>query len=143
MRLTLAIVMTVAQLAGPWLCCCGSARVAVAVGGPVSNAPPVGEPSHGGCPHCPKDAPTCPPADDTPNAPHVPDRCPCGGVLATAVPADKPSVPTPDRLLVGVSVEPPQPVASAVAAPPAVVGCRELPHLTTADRLFAHHVLRC
>jgi hypothetical protein len=27
--------------------------------------------------------------------------------------------------------------------PPGDVGLRELPHLTTADRLYAHHVLRC
>lgn len=146
MRLTLAIVMTVAQLAGPWLCCCGPTRAETPVAGPVAKAPPVGDPSHGGCPHCKKDSPACPPTDDAPKKPHAPDRCPCcpcGGVVATATPADNPSVPTFDTLLVVVSVEPPQPMRSAVAAPPAVFGLREGPLLTTADRLYAHHVLRC
>ena len=138
MRLTLAIVMTVAQLAGPWLCCCGPMRAATAVAGPVTKVPPVDD----CCPHCKKESP--PPADDTPKKPRVPCPCaPCCSVLATAVPADKPSVPTFDSLLVVVSVEPPRPMRSVVVAPPAVFGLRELPLLTTADRLYAHHVLRC
>ncbi len=139
MRLILAIVMTGAQLSGPWLCCCGPTRGADAVAGPDADAPPVGD----GCPHCKKEAPTCPPTDDKPNAPHVPDRCPCGCVLAMTVPADKPTTPTIDSLLVVVSVELPQTIQSVVVAPLAVVGLRELPLLTTADRLYAHHVLRC
>jgi hypothetical protein len=144
MRLVLAIVLTVAQLAGPWLCCCGPARVAKAVAGPETKAPPVNDPAHGGCPHCKKEAPTPPPPSDAPaKGPHAPDRCPCGGVLASVVPADKPAVVTADALLVVVSVEPPQAVPLVSVSPPAVAGLRELPHLTTAERLYAHHVLRC
>ncbi len=138
MRLILAIVLTGAQLAGPWLCCCGPTRVANAVAGPVTKAPPVDD----CCPHCKKESPR--PADDASKKPRVPCPCaPCCCVLATAVPADKPNVPTFDSLLVVVSVEPPQPVRSVVVALLPVVGLRELPLLTTADRLYAHHVLRC
>jgi hypothetical protein len=142
MRLVLAIVLTVAQLAGPWLCCCGPTRLAKAVAGSETKAPPVSDPAHGGCPHCKKEAPT-PPSDVPPKGPHAPDRCPCGGVLASVVPADKPTVATTDSLLVVVSVEPPQAVLLVSVSPLTVAGLRELPHLTTAERLYAHHVLLC
>ena len=142
--MVLAIVLTFAQLAGPWLCCCGPMRVTTAVAGLVTKAPPVDNGSHVVCPHCKKEVPACPPADDTPKPdPFAPDRCPCGGVMSAAAPADKPSVPTADALLVVVSVEPPRAMIPVPGSSPAVVGLRELPHLTTSDRLYAHHVLRC
>jgi hypothetical protein len=144
MRLVLVILLTVAQLAGPWLCCCGPTRAANATAGPGQKSQPAEDRSQGGCPHCQKEpAPECPPSDQLPKTPHVPDRCPCGGVLTSVVPADKPNVPTTDSMLVVVSVEPPVPLVPVSAATPALVGLRELPLLTTADRLFAHHVLRC
>jgi hypothetical protein len=135
MRLVLAIVLSVAHLAGPWLCCCGPLAKAVVVAPARTTAP------EGGCPHCPSDHPPAP--LESPKPPKVPARCPCCEVTATALPADKPQVPTADSLLVVVAVEPTQPLAVVSVSLGEVTGLRELPHLTTADRLFAHHVLRC
>jgi hypothetical protein len=136
MRLVLAIMLSVSHLAGPWLCCCGPLAKAVAVSPAKTPA------AEGGCPHCtsehkPADVPA------SPNPPKAPDRCPCCEAMATAVPADKPQVPTADSLLVVVTVEPSHPIAVGSVAVGDVTGLRELPHLTTADRLFTHHVLRC
>lgn len=136
MRLVLAIVLSVAHLAGPWLCCCGPLAKAVAAA-PAKKTPA----PEGGCPHCKPEHPPATP--ESPKAPKAPDRCPCCDVKATAVPADKPKLPTADSLLVVVTVESTQPLAVVSVAVRTVPGLRELPHLTTADRLFAHHVLRC
>jgi hypothetical protein len=143
MQLFLAILMTVAQLAGPWLCCCGPTRAVAAIAGLASNRPPVDDSTSSGCPHCKKEAPTCPPTKNRPKHSHTPDRCPCGGMLTNTNTTDKPSVPTPNSLLVVVSAEPSQMMTLVAVAPLRIVGLRELPLLTTADRLFGHHVLRC
>lgn len=60
---------------------------------------------------------------------------------AVAVKPD--TTPAADGLLVPQVIEPP--VSLAFVSLPVAVhpNLRELPHLTTADRLFAHHVLRC
>ena len=137
MRLVLVFLLTLAQVAGPWLCCCGPSRLAAAPRVPA--APP--EPEH--CPHCPH----CPPKPAVPDAPAetpaVPERCPCCLVVVVAVPADKPD-PTPADITVeNPTIGWPVFVSAGREAVRPPVGLRELPHLTTSDRLFAHHVLRC
>ncbi|MCU0705025.1 MAG: hypothetical protein MUF18_13710 [Fimbriiglobus sp.] len=137
MRLLLTIVMTLAQLAGPWLCCCGSMRVAKF----IAPAQPAQPSSADHCPHCRKHSA---PADTPPSKPtKTPDRCPCGGVLTVLVPADKPTPADPIGMLVVLAIEPLQVIPFDACSPRMPEGLRELPHLTTADRLFAHHVLRC
>lgn len=133
MRIALAIVMTITQLAGPWLCCCGPVRAWAAV------------PTHqeGGCPHCKRECPSPQPAEPERTPPCGPDRCPYGGMQAVFVPADKPEMPVLADLLVPLVVPFPQQVEAASVTVQAVPGLRQLPHLTAADRLFVHHVLRC
>lgn len=133
MRLVLAIVLSVAYVAGPWLCCCGPLATATAAA-QVKQAPA----PEGGCPHCKSEHPP-----ESPKPSKAPERCPCCEVVATAVPADKPQVPSAKSLLVVVTVGPPQPLAVVSAPAGELTGLRELPHMTTADRLFTHHVLRC
>ena len=137
MRVFLAILMTVAQIAGPWLCCCGPVRAAASQAS-AKAPPPVTDDT---CPHCKEHTP--PPPVQPKDPPKAPDRCPCGGVLVMSAPADKPELPKLDSLLVVVTVEPPQTIPLVSASPRAVCGLREVPHLTAEDRLFAHHVLRC
>lgn len=142
MRFALALVLSVAHLAGPWLCCCGPLAMAAAPRPVPANTP---APEQDSCRHCcPKEhGPPAPVPMPSPKRPTTPDRCPCCGVMVTALPADKPQAPTADALLVIVSSVPSQPFAVASVSAGAVTGLRELPHLTTADRLFAHHVLLC
>lgn len=146
MRLVLAIVLSVTHLAGPWLCCCGPLAKAVAAPRQetTQNAP-MTPPAEDECRHCCKKerAPEHEPTKQPPKAPKTPDRCPCCQVMAATMPAEQPKVQTADRLLVAVTVELPEPIAVVSVSASAATGLRELPHLTTADRLFAHHVLRC
>lgn len=146
MRLFLAILMTVAQIAGPWLCCCGMVR-RVAAPRMAVEQPPTPADTDGCCPLCKKHVP----AGDEKHRPTAPDQCPGGGcpdrcpcaAFAVLVPADKPELPTFDTLLVVITVELPQPLAVVSDTPREICGLREVPHLTAEDRLFAHHALRC
>jgi hypothetical protein len=130
MRIALAIVMTITQLAGPWLCCCGPERALAAV--PTQHL--------GGCPHCQHEPP---PNDHERKPPCGPDRCPIGGMQAVFVPADKPESVYAADLLVRLVATLPEPVGVVSESVQSVAGLRDVPHLTAADRLFAHHVLRC
>jgi len=147
MRLTLAIVLTVAQLASPWLCCCGPLRpwLVPEQPTPTSVASPPTVEDHGSCPHCKKDTPK--PATEqtpkTPTSPRSPADCPCCAEMSAALLADKPQVPTVDHLLVTIAVEPAEPVRVESVCVRSLVGLRELPHMSAYERLFAHHVLRC
>lgn len=147
MRTALVILIAVVQVASPWLCSCGAARLSAVVAHHSVSQP---VPSTTGCPHCPlckkgpkSAAPAAPvPADPKP-AP-APNYCPCAGVELVAVPAERPAE------VVGVfafAVEPfrfaafTAPVISHAVA--SVPGLRELPNLTVDDILYKHHVLRC
>lgn len=125
MRVLLAILVGLAQVAGPWLCCCGSARAAT----PVQTAP-VDE-----CPVCAKKR--TPPAD----TPKVPEPCPCGGKAVEPAPRAKPepvAAALPDLPAVSVPAD-----APVVALPLPPVGVSDLPFLPPGTRQFVHHVLRC
>jgi hypothetical protein len=145
MHTALAILITLAQVAGPWLCCCGPERVsaAFAVQVDAKSAPPAQKPTSD-CPHCKKpESPPAPvPTDSKPL--HTPDPCPCGGVELVAVPVERVGEAAD---LVASAVEPcsfaaftSTVISHAVASVP---GLRELPIMTVRDRLYAHHVLRC
>ena len=146
MRIALVILIAVVQVAGPWLCCCGPARLVAGITGKSQAKPvvaaPVKKTTSYDCPHCKKSQlPATPGSGDSTPVP-VPDQCPCGGVELVAVPSEPPvEVATP------VAVEPfafaafSAPVISLAVA--SVPGLRELPNLTVHDRLFKHHVLRC
>lgn len=122
MRVLLAILVGLAQLAGPWLCCCESARAAQ----PVET-----------CPHC---AAKLPPPAEKP-APTLPEPCPCGGKAMEPAP--------PAKLEAAAAVLPDlAPVVAPAIGPVAVfplslVGVSELPFLPPGTRQFVHHVLRC
>lgn len=147
MHTALAILITLAQVAGPWLCCCGPVRVSATLAGTAEAKPvaPAKQPSSD-CPHCKKqESPAAPvPTDSKPHP--TPDACPCGGVELVAVPVER-LVEAAELVAVGDSVAPggvaafDSPVISHAVA--SVPGLRELPNMTVRDRLFAHHVLRC
>lgn len=150
MRITLVILIALAQTAGTWLCCCGPARVskAFATKDVARQAPaPVQAPA-GGCPHCKKNespAEADPSPRPEPNPTRMPEPCPCGGVEFVAVPMDRPA--DAKAVWVALALDSAEfesfcsPVLSLAVA--SVPGLRELPLLTAQDRLFAHHVLRC
>lgn len=140
MRVLLAIVLTVAQLTSPWLCCCGPFRPLLIPDQPAPIAPPVEDNS--GCPLCKKEAPK-PVQGELPTAPKSPDNCPCCAKMSVALLADKPELPAVDTLLVTVSVAPTETINLESVGVRSLVGLRELPLLSTEDRLFTHHVLRC
>ncbi len=125
MRVLLAILVGLLQVAGPWLCCCGSARAAT----PAAVSKPVET-----CPHC-----RCqsePPAEP----PALPDPCPCGGTTVEPAPPAKPE-PVVAVLPDAPAVVPAAAGPTAVLPPPA--GVSDLPFLPPGTRLFVHHVLRC
>lgn len=145
MRVGLVILIAIAQTAGPWVCCWAmEQRATVILPAPSSDRP------HpplvvGDCPHCTR---AVPPAPSIPvekrKVPRTPDQCPCCVARALTVVAVKPDpAPTADVLLVPLTVELPVSLAFVSLAPVPHPGLRELPHLTTSDRLFAHHALRC
>ena len=74
----------------------------------------------------------------------MPDKCPCGGYELAAVPAEwKATADEPAASVAEPFARPapfPPVLSHAVADRP---GLRALPWMTTSDRLFAHHVLRC
>ena len=129
MRLLVSLLVGLAQVAGPWLCCCVSARAAV----PAATAAPVET-----CPHC-KGKPTEPPADP---APRLPAPCPCGGKVV------EPVVPAKADPLDPLAFDPPAAAFDAATfsrAAPVVstAGVSDLPFLPPGTRLFVHHALRC
>lgn len=138
MRFALVILIAVVQVAGPWLCCCGPARMMGAV--PAIRKTTVAPvPVSIDCPHCRKSE-----VPANPMPPHEPESCPCGGVELLAVPAER---PTEMAVAFTSTVEPfgfavlVAPVVSQSVA--SVPGLRELPNLTVHDLLYKHHVLRC
>jgi hypothetical protein len=143
MRLALATLIAVTQLVGPWLCCCGPGRIAAA----FDSTAPAANKSVPTCPHCAgAGAEAAEPGWDAPKPAHpLPDRCPCGGVELVAVPADKGErhAPSVAALLVPVSAEPNAPLPVESFTPADLPGLRGTPHLTTSDRLYVHHALRC
>jgi hypothetical protein len=62
---------------------------------------------------------------------------------AAFMPANKPEPVFASEMRVPLVVPLPQPVETGSVTVRSVSGRREVPHLTTSDRLFAHHVLRC
>lgn len=140
MRMLLAIVLTVAQLASPWLCCCGPFRPLLIPDQPAPIAPPVEDNS--GCPLCKKEAAKAAQEQHS-EAPKSPDNCPCCAKMSAALLADRPELPAVDTLLVTVSVVPTETIALESVGVQSLVGLRELPLLSAEDRLFTHHVLRC
>ena len=144
MRVGLAILIAVVQLAGPWLCCCGPARVVAAFARTETETRPT-PPAPPHCPLCAQSEPK--PAPTPEKKPTEPQRCPCGGAEFVALPVALSKAD--DGPTAGVPLwEPPAfallyPFRVQSVVPLGDVGLRELPHLTTADRLYAHHVLRC
>ncbi len=129
MRVLLAVLIGLAQVAGPWLCCCVTARAAT----PNASTPaPVDC-----CPHCSKALPELP-AKPTPG---LPEPCPCGGKATEVTPPAKPDL--------AAALDFDVPAISTSFAGPAVVvplppcGLSRLPFLPPGTRLFVHHVLRC
>ena len=146
MRLALAILIAVTQTAGPWLCCCGAERLTAALATRPSEAKPAPAKApacHHTCPHCatPQDEPPAPPPD---HKPPIPERCPCGCVELVAVLTTKTDGADPTAAgLIPVTPAVPEAVAVGSHSPAEWAGRRAVPHLTTDDRLYAHHVLRC
>lgn len=142
MRVGLAILIAVVQLGGPWLCCCGPGKVVAAFARSRSETtppPPVK-------PHCPLCAQSEPKPAPTPEQkPTQPERCPCGGAEFVALPVakadDGPVAGWPQWEPPALALVNPFRVESVRGSD--VAGLREVPTLTTADRLYAHHVLRC
>ncbi len=149
MRLLLAIAVTVAQVAGPWLCCCGPARLLAAT---PAGAPVAADPVASGCPYCRHaDADPTPAArntdESTPTTPGLPARCPCGGVAIEAVPPAAVERSVVADVTAAFALPDSLPVEPGGQAPRLVVadlpGTSDLPFLTTEARLWAHHALRC
>lgn len=151
MRLLLAIAVTVAQVAGPWLCCCGPARLLAAA--PAESHAPVSPASAAsGCPFCRHTEPDLTPTarDASPPAspkPGLPAPCPCGGVSLEAIPpavADRDAIAdatAPFALPALWVLAPDVPIPQVQSAN--LPGTSDLPFLTTATRLWVHHALRC
>ena len=126
MRVLVAMLVGLAQVAGPWLCCCVVPRA-------VAAAPAACDAD--ACPCC-QTKPAESPAKRSPALP-----CPCGGEVVPPAPPAKP------ELTVTFDRDPPPvcyPAAGpAIALPVSPAGLSDLPFLPPGTRLFVHHVLRC
>ena len=143
MRTFAAILVLVAQFAGPWACCCAAAdRTPLSRIDLPASVPAKPKPS--GCRYCHTEPPAQPAPFPAAPKPPAPEPCPCGGAQLVAVPAAKSDLSdAADGLLIPLSVGLSTLLPAAVTDSPPAVGVRELPLLTAADRLFGHHVLRC
>lgn len=148
MRTLVAILVTVAQVAGPWLCCCGPARAFASA--PTATKPVEVPADH--CPLCAKAKPTgdaAEPAAPSNPGPTLPGRCPCCATKLADALAFEPSRSF-DATPAALGFFPPTLAAlcptADVPAPPAIdalPGTSDLPFLTADTRLFTHHALRC
>jgi len=150
-RVVLAVLIAVVQVAGSWLCCCGPDRWFVERS--ASPAPAhcdglaVATAEPAACPHCkPSGAESKPASGKAPrkHAP-LPDQCPCGGMKIESVP---PAVATTDHGTTAQVFPAPFPIDGFPPHSVVVVGLTpggisELPFLPAEGRLYAHHVLRC
>lgn len=149
MKLFLAIVVVLAQVAGPWLCCCAPARL-LAGEFPPAKSVPVSETKepvcHSCCQHLQDQL--AGQSSEEPNSPTAPEPCPCGGISFETVPIifvdkdaeQRPVKSQPQFHPLWLSQIPP---GKCVSHPNHIPGLRELPNLSTNDKLFAHHVLIC
>jgi hypothetical protein len=134
----LAILVALANAAGPWLCCC------VVAAEPRKPTPAKVARTVPACPHCCHEEQ--PPVNPEPQQPVKPAKpCPCEEqkfVAPAALPVPTVAVDaTTADVAVGVSDLPPDPAARLVET----VGdfTSDLPFLPTRVRLRAHHALRC
>jgi hypothetical protein len=142
MRVVLAIYLTLATAAGPWLCCCSANRLAAlaaAARAPVPSPKPA-------CCHC-HGTPAPKPTPSTPARPPLPS-CPCGEGRPTAAVL----VHSGTALLPQTDLKPAYVMAPALGASgPGLIGGGELlqagnavwPFATARDLLHARHILRC
>ncbi len=147
-RLLLAILVAVAQAAGPWVrCCCVPGRLAAAVTSVRSG------PTPSTCPHCraagPAAADCCraPAAPERPSCPQrAPDCCPFGGKSVDALPptAGDSTTRAADAAPASFATALPALSHSHPSAPATPTdGVADLPFLTAEAKLYVHHVLRC
>lgn len=148
MRVALALLIAVVQVAGSWLCCCGPDRWLADRSAPAVSshcdelAVASAEPAT--CPHCQQAEKETNPAKAPRKHSPLPDQCPCGGMKIESVP---PPVATTAHGTADVfpAPFPADPSPSLTLAVSGVVpgGVSELPFLPAESRLFVHHVLRC
>ncbi len=153
MRLVLAILIGLTQVAGPLLCCCVQARL-FAIPSPCCTAghrQTADAPEPKCCCRAKADPGPdagCGPAHPADTPAGDPDQCPCGCRAGEVI---LPAVldPTPTSRAGDLH---PAPVFGPLADHPAAIttasatdlsGVTDLPFLSTETRLFAHHVLRC
>jgi hypothetical protein len=163
MRLLVNLLLIIPTAAGPWVCCCTAsalsglpARVAKAVGlvpdsgtsGVCCGARTQGKEKHTPVGKLKSTSHGYRPAGDAPSEPH---SCPCPSELRNAAPLSDGAESRPAELARGFSI-PGQPLVEFVFLPPVSPDGRaagaadlvsDLPFLTTDERLFFHHALRC
>jgi hypothetical protein len=144
-RVALALLIAVVQVAGSWLCCCGPALWLANPTSPVAAShcgePAVASADPAPCPHCKHSGTESKPSPSPRKHSPMPDQCPCGGMkiesvppaVTTAEPGATHPLPAPFPLDLS-------PLHLAIAATGLV---SELPFLPAEGRLYAHHVLRC
>jgi hypothetical protein len=142
LQVLLAILVALAQAAGPWVrCCCVPPRLAaVCTSAPDCEAP--------ACPHCPTAKPAAsgccqsPIKPETPpRSPQAPDCCPFNGLSVDAVPPAAPDPAAGAAPTTAVFTDASRPTDSARTA--LAAGAAGLPFLTAQAKLYTHHVLRC
>ena len=146
-QVLLACLIGLFQIVGPSLCCCGPVCVV------SKSATPriVTIPNQNAIDHCPLCQAKSEQSTESKNdsKPQSPTRCPCAGlVLAPATPVSSASLEIIQSLnfweqdrTVGL-LDVPSVSANAESALDEHSVC-DLPFLTTAMRLYAHHALRC
>lgn len=146
-QVLLAFLIGLFQIVGPSLCCCGPVCNLVKPATPPSVTIPNHESMYQ-CPlcHAKSELPADPKSD---SKPQTTPRCPCTGILLEpATPVSTTSLEIAQSLnfweqdqTVGL-LDFPSDSANAESALDEHSVC-DLPFLTTAMRLYAHHVLRC
>lgn len=148
MRSVVVLYLAFATAVGPWPCCCSAPSGSHPPTAAGTTPPPTC--CHGGRPRATEEppAPTRATAGKARSGEHAPSTpCPCDRNCCAVKGRPDQSRPTTASTQ---TLEPPPAVGAWVPTWPAVTatpgGCAfssDRPFLSAADRLYAHHVLRC
>jgi hypothetical protein len=131
-RVVFVLLFAAANVLGPWLCCCAAPRLAS-----IASVKALPQKSKPVCSHC---------KDETKPVKELPVQpCPCPAQPKMDLTAVDAKMLRPLMTILALPTERETVLVQLllfVSSSPAVTA-NELPFMTTEERLYAHHVLRC
>jgi hypothetical protein len=138
MRTFAVLLFAIANVAGPWLCCCDPSRLLPAL---LTTVPGCHDEVIG-CPHC-KESKEQKPVD--PKRGSAPKPCPCESQAPVEMMAVEAKNLNPFAVMLALSPAASGDafVAPTIEVPGTATASSEWPFLTAYERLFVHHAMRC